>query len=66
MRLLPHLFLELAPDYVAQDDVASEAVSYEHAPCYVTNLAVPTEVASAEKDELQCLGMVCGRDFHEK
>src|SRR2546428_3273984 len=51
MRLLPHLFLELAPDYVAQDDVASEAVSYEHAPCYVTNLAVPTEVASEEKGD---------------
>ncbi len=62
MRLLPYLFLELAPFYVAKYDAAPEAVSYEHAPFYVTNLAVPFFVKRAEKDELQCLSTLCGRD----
>lgn len=35
MRFLPHLFMELAPFYLAQNDAAPEAVFYEHAPCYV-------------------------------
>jgi hypothetical protein len=35
MRFLPHLFMELAPFYLVQNDAAPEAVFYEHAPCYV-------------------------------
>jgi hypothetical protein len=49
MRLLPYLFLELAPFYVAKYDAAPEAVSYEHAPFYVTNLAVPSFMSVPKK-----------------
>jgi hypothetical protein len=35
-------------------------------PCYVTNLAGTLLVSGAEKDELQCLGTICGRDHYSK
>ena len=36
------------------------------APFYVTNLAVPSLVNRSKKDELQCLGTLCGRDQRSK
>ena len=53
--------MKLAPGYVAQDDTPSEAVLDGYTPFYVANLAVPFLVSGAEKDELQRLGILCGR-----
>ena len=53
MRLLPHLFMKLAPFFVTQDDNTPGATPDGYAPFFVTNLAGTFLVNGAEKDELQ-------------
>ncbi len=54
------------PFYLADDEASLKAAPDRCGPFYVTNLVVPSLAHTYEKDELQCLDTLCGRNSQGK